>query len=332
MKKKIVDRLRQRYAGDQSPLDEDMISSLGEQPPELMRTSDEAYEALEHVHESRVWEAVRQERDMYQQIHKWSYSSGLRLIKRVYTTLAVLTCGGIILFLLWTVNMLPPFGNPNNPDNNEVAARYIEQGPEETGAVNMVAGMILDYRAFDTFGETTVLFVAACSVLFLLKLNDHKDGKPTSAWLEAEYDDRHHEPKNDQILQFAARLLVPIILLFGFYVIMNGHISPGGGFSGGAIMGAGLILYLNAFGFQKTERFFTYNTFRWITFGSLITYAGLKSYSFYTGANHLGSGISTGTPGALLSAGFILPLNICVGLVVMCTMYTFYTLIRKGGI
>ena len=332
MKKKITDTLRQRFLTDASPLDEDMIASLNEQPPELMRTSDEAYEALEDVRESKVQTALKQEQDMYQQIHSWSYSSGLRLIKRLYKLLAALTCGGIILFLLWTVNTLPPFGDPNNPDNNEVSARYIEQGPEETGAVNMVAGMILDYRAFDTFGEATVLFVAACSVLFLLKLHDHKDGKPTSTWLEAEFDDRHHEPKNDQILQFAAKLLVPIILLFGFYVVMNGHITPGGGFSGGAIMGAGLILYLNAFGFKKTERFFTYNTYRWTTFGALMTYAGLKSYSFYTGANHLESGISHGTLGNLLSAGFILPLNICVGLVVMCTMYVFYTLIRKGGI
>ena len=49
------------------------------------------------------------------------------------------------------------------------------------------------------------------------------------------------------------------------------------------------------------------------------------------GANHIESGIPLGTPGAILSSGFILPLNICVGLIVMCTMYAFYTLFRKGG-
>ena len=332
MKKKIIDRLRQRFYGDESPLDEDMIASLSEQPQALTRSSGEALEALEGVREVRVQRAQEQERVMYQQIHEWSYSSGVKIIQRVYKTIAAVMCFGIVLFLLWTVNTLPPFGDPNNPENNEVAARYVERGPSETGAVNMVTGMILDYRAFDTFGEATVLFAAACSVLFLLKLNDHKDGKPTQSWLEAEYDDRFHEPKNDQILQFAAKLLVPVIMLFGVYVIMNGHITPGGGFSGGAIMGAGLILYLNAYGFKKTERFFTYRTFQWITFAALLCYAGLKSYSFYTGANHLESFVSPGTPGNILSAGFILPLNICVGLVVMCTMYVFYTLIRKGGV
>ena len=60
-------------------------------------------------------------------------------------------------------------------------------------------------------------------------------------------------------------------------------------------------------------------------------YCLAKSYSFFTGANHLESGISLGVPGAILSSGLILPLNICVGLVVACTMYAFYTLFRKGG-
>jgi multicomponent Na+:H+ antiporter subunit B len=124
---------------------------------------------------------------------------------------------------------------------------------------------------------------------------------------------------------------VPIVLFYGIYVVLNGHLSPGGGFSGGAIMGAALILYLNAYGFEKASKIFTFKTFRWVSFFALMTYASLKSYSFFTGANHIESGIPLGTPGAILSSGLILPLNICVGFVVMCTMYAFYTLFRKGG-
>ena len=92
-----------------------------------------------------------------------------------------------------------------------------------------------------------------------------------------------------------------------------------------------MILYLNAFGFEKTSKFFTEKTFRCITLGALSFYCIAKSYSFFTGANHLASGIPLGTPGAILSSGLILPLNICVGLVVSCTMYAFYSLFRKGG-
>ena len=273
---------------------------------------------------------LRDEQDMYSQVHAWSRSKGAKLAQWFYRVTAVVICLGIIWMLLQTAAYLPPFGNPDNPANNEVSRRYIEQGMQETGAVNIVAGMILDYRAFDTLGESNVLLIAACSVLILLRISSEKHGGDAVAQLEAEADDRMYEPKNDLILQRIASFLVPLILLFGVYIIMNGHISPGGGFSGGAVMGAGLILYLNAFGFRKTERFFTFKTFKVVSLCALSFYAVSKAYSFFTGANHLSSFISPGTPGRLFSAGLIPYLNIAVGLVVCCTMYAFYTLFRKG--
>lgn len=246
----------------------------------------------------------------------------------LYRGLAVLLVLAIAAFLFMTVYALPTFGAADNPYNNEVSRRYIEKGIEETGAINFVAGMILDYRAFDTFGESIVLFIAASTVIMLLRINE--DSTPEER-IQTEADDRRYEPKRDPILCFASGALTPMILLLGIYIVLNGHLGPGGGFSGGAVMGGALVLYLCAFGFQKSSRFFTYRTFRVITFCALMCYGGLKSYSFFCGANGLETGISLGTPGAILSSGLILPLNICVGLVVMCTMYAFYTLLRKGG-
>ncbi|MCI9583618.1 hypothetical protein D3Z50_06460 [Clostridiaceae bacterium] len=254
---------------------------------------------------------------------------GIRWFQRVYRIMSVVLCLSIILALLWTVSALPPFGHAENPANNEVSARYIERGLQETGAVNIVTGMILDYRAFDTFGESCVLFIASCCVLVLLRLDSENGGDRKRK--ELEENDRVFEPKNDVILQKCACVLVPLIFIFGIYIILNGHLSPGGGFSGGAVLGSGLILYLNAFGFKRTERFFTEKVYRRVTLCALTFYCLAKSYSFFTGANHLESGIPLGTPGAIISSGLILPLNICVGLVVACTMYAFYTLFRKGG-
>lgn len=254
---------------------------------------------------------------------------GLRIYRRFYQVISVLLCLSIIFVFLWTVAYLPVFGNAGNPDNNEVSARYIEKGLQETGAVNMVTGMILDYRAFDTFGESCVLFISACCVMVLLKIDKSSRGNQQGR-RQAEADDRVFEPKNDIILQKCACVLVPLILLFGIYIVLNGHLSPGGGFSGGAVLGSGLILYLNAFGYKKMEKIFTEKIYRRVTLGALTFYCLAKSYSFYTGANHLESGIPLGTPGAIISSGLILPLNICVGLVVACTMYGFYTLFRKG--
>lgn len=270
----------------------------------------------------------------YKKIHNEAFdldhNREVKYYRAFYKIMSVLLCLGIIGVLMWTISYLPVFGNAGNPDNNEVSARYIGRGLQETGAVNMVTGMILDYRAFDTFGESCVLFIASCCVMILLRIDKSSDSGAQKKRL-AEANDRLYEPKNDIILQKVACVLVPLILIFGIYIILNGHLSPGGGFSGGAVTGSGLILYLNAFGFEKTSKFFTEKTFRCITLGALSFYCIAKSYSFFTGANHLASGIPLGTPGAILSSGLILPLNICVGLVVACTMYAFYSLFRKGG-
>lgn len=249
-------------------------------------------------------------------------NAALRIFHRLYHATSILFCLFLIALLLVTISYLPATGTVTRPVNNEVSARYIENGLEETGAVNIVAGMILDYRAFDTLGESHVLFVATITVLILLRLNQKESGG---------INDRLFEPKNDTILQLVSTFLVPCIIIFGIYIILNGHLGPGGGFSGGAVIGAGLVLYLNAFGFEKTERFFTEKTYKWVCFFSLSFYCLAKSYSFYTGANKLHSVIPKGTPGAILSSGLILPLNIAVGLVVACTIYAFYAMFRKGG-
>ncbi|MBS7315547.1 MAG: hypothetical protein KIG74_03970 [Clostridiaceae bacterium] len=249
----------------------------------------------------------------------------MRAFQRAYNIAGIVVCVVMIVAMLVTVSWLPRMGAYYNPNNNEVSERYIEKGMEETGAVNIVAGMILDYRAFDTFGESCVLFSAVCCVFILLK------NASSGAAAAAEEDDRIYEPKNDVILQRIATVLVPFIMLFGIYIMFNGHLSAGGGFAGGAVLGAGMILYLLAFGFEKTSRFLNEKVVNAIVCTSLTFYCLAKSYSFYTGANGLHSIISKGTPGDLISAGLILPLNIAVGFVVACTMYSFYAVFRKGG-
>lgn len=271
---------------------------------------DEEMEVIEHVQDTK---------------HNPIYKSFFY----IYRILAVVCCITLIVLLLYTVSYLPPVGDSSNPAHNEVVDKYVKDGLEDTGAVNVVTGMILDYRAFDTFGESNVLFIATCTVLILMR-NDKKKAKKEAEIVAAK--DKKYEPKSDSILQTITFFLFPVIVIYGIYVILNGHISPGGGFSGGAIIGAALILYSNAFGFEKTEKFFTEKTYKWISFCALSFYCLAKSYSFYTGAHHLESGIPLGTPGAIISSGLILPLNICVGMVVACTMYAFYALFKKGGL
>ena len=311
--KKPLSRLMQWISGDIDPFTEQMEV----REPKDIRPNERLIRKHRRDRAAVIWMA-RDEK------HNRVYKN----FQRFYKVASVVCCVALIWILLTAVSYLPPVGGTDNPASNEVAAKYIEDGLQDTGAVNIVTGMILDYRAFDTFGESNVLFIATCTVLILLRSDKRKDKQQELAEQRRE---QHYEPKDDSILQQVTFLLFPIIVIFGIYVILNGHISPGGGFSGGAIVGAGLILYANAFGFEKLNRFFTEKTYKTISFASLAFYCLAKSYSFFTGANHLESGIPLGTPGAILSSGLIFPLNICVGLVVACTMYAFYTLFRKGG-
>lgn len=238
-----------------------------------------------------------------------------------YGVTAVVICIVMCFVLMSTVSQLPAFGSTDTPTLNEVSDRYLEKGLEETGAVNAVAGMILDYRAFDTFGESTVLFAATMSVIFLTRSKHGKELARKGPFAGS---------NPDPIFQVCGKLILPFIMLFGIYVVLNGHLSPGGGFSGGAILGGGLILAASVFGQEVMSEKVNATLTTGLSVTCLLAYAVMKGYSFYTGANHVGWEIPKGTPGAILSSGFILPLNICVGIIVACTMYTFFSLFSQS--
>ena len=247
-----------------------------------------------------------------------------------FASVAVVSCLLLIGVLLFTISFLPRYG-VENPESTVVVRRYVENGRQETGAVNIISGIILDYRAFDTLGESHVLFTALMCVTVLLQ----KDRKNMRTQYEDFYtirDEKYHELYRESIMRMVAGILLPCLLLYGAYVLLNGQISPGGGFSGGAVIGSGLIICAAAFGFVSTDRVITKRAANLIAFFSLGFYSFAKGYVFFTGANGMENHIPKGTPGAILSGGLILPLDIAVGLVVACTMFGFYSLFRRGSI
>lgn len=256
------------------------------------------------------------------QRHDETFERGIRHFSGFYTVAATILCALFAGVMLLTVATLPRYGADDAPTVNEVAERYVEDGTEETGAVNTVAGMILDYRAFDTLGESFVLFTSVCSVTILMNLAGSKR--------RIKRDPEIINYAADPIVRTICAFVIPIIMVFGVYILLNGHLSPGGGFSGGAILAAGFILYALVWGDEKASRLMSPRRIKIITLCALGFYAVSKTYSFYTGANHLHSIISPGTPGRILSAGLILPLNVAVGFVVCCTMYSFYMYFRRG--
>ncbi|MBQ0027909.1 MAG: hypothetical protein KBS96_04830 [Lachnospiraceae bacterium] len=291
------------------------IDSLELQPQEEKKESEEVI--LEHLHDEEL---------ALEKVYDVSHNRFVNVFERVYKLVAALFCVLMLVGLLMCVSFLPENGSADTVRSNVVVDRYIENGLEETGAVNIVSGMILTYRAFDTFGETNVLFIATCCVMIMLMMDEKLLEKAEKQ------NDRRFEPKDDVILRLVASFLCPIIFIFAIYIMLNGHLSPGGGFSGGAVLGAGMILYVNAFGFKKTQRFFNEQIYKVAKITALCMYGLIGSYFYITGANGIANHIPLGIPGHILSSGIILPINVAVGLEVACTMYAFYALFRRGGL
>ena len=164
-------------------------------------------------------------------------NSGFRIF---YTSVAVISCALLIGMLLFTISFLPRYGL-ENPEGLDVVRRYVEHGLQETGAINIISGIILDYRAFDTLGESHVLFTALMCVTVLLRI-DKKNMRTQYEDFYLIRDEKYHELYGESIMRGVAAVLLPCLFLYGAYVLLNGQNSPGGGFSGGAVVGSGLII------------------------------------------------------------------------------------------
>lgn len=228
-----------------------------------------------------------------------------------YPAAAVLVCLSLVGILLAAVFAMPTFGQEENPIHNEVSEHYLEYGESETGAANAVTGMILSYRGFDTLGESCVLFLAVTAVLLLAQPD-----APTNQTRKS-----REAPPPDIILRRAAVILTPFIFLFAAYILVNGEASPGGGFSGGTVLGCGLILLSAAFGPARVRRGFDRRVYDAVRTCGLLLYALLYGYYIFMGAN-----------GLTCTFHLSMAIDLAVGAVVACTVYGFYALFDHGEI
>lgn len=84
---------------------------------------------------------------------------------------ALLFIAVFLSFAYQALSELPPFGYPTM----RVAERYLTSGMIETGATNLVSAVILNYRAYDTLGEATILFTAVIGVLAVMRKKGRKE-------------------------------------------------------------------------------------------------------------------------------------------------------------
>lgn len=118
----------------------------------------------------------------------------------------------------------------------------------------------------------------------------------------------------DSIITSCANIVLPIALILGAYIIIHGHLSPGGGFQGGVLIaGAVAILYV-AYGDKKVEETFSIHRFKIAEEIGALAFVFLATLGVIYGTSFFRNVIATsGVPGNLYSSGTIMFMNFAVG-------------------
>ncbi len=228
------------------------------------------------------------------------------MIKRIFI-FAMLVLMAIIFF-----NLAANYSEKSSL--SKLGAYYVEKGPQEIGAPNLFTAVVVTYRGLDTLGEVTVLFIAAAGVGLLLRRKRRDQGEGTlqkDTPVEADPETANVYKPASEIVETATELLLPMVILFGVYVFLNGHLSPGGGFQGGAIIASGTMFLLLALPESHLSRLMIAITeslsgFSYVVVGVLgVIYAGGFLDNRF---------ISLGNYGDLFSAGAIPLIYTFVGL------------------
>ena len=235
--------------------------------------------------------------------------------RRPWIPLAVVLA--VTVLLVYGTLDLPALGDPQSPAYTHVAPRYLALGGVETGVPNIVTAILASYRGFDTLGELTVIFTAGLAVLALLAVR--------SAASLGQFDDAEGRVLMDHhlILRVVAKLLIPVLLLFGLYVQFHGEHGPGGGFQAGVLFAAGMILYALVFGTGIVARVAPLGLIHALMALGLLLFAGTGLASFVYGGAYLDYGVFGHDFVAGQRLGIFL-VELGVGIAVAATMIAIY--------
>ena len=166
---------------------------------------------------------------------------------------------------------------------------------EETGAANFVTSVVLAYRGIDTLLELTILFTAA--MIGGMVLGRRRVDAP-------------RDPDAGFILRTGADLLFPLLLVVGLYIILHGHLTPGGGFQGGVIPAAAFFLPLLA----RPGSSINQDVISIVEGLAGATFIIIGLLAMFDGMEFLTPLLDKGELGALISAGTLPILYLAVGI------------------
>jgi len=207
---------------------------------------------------------------------------------KILGKLTVLICG--VLLMVFTMEF-PNWGDPDSPASTHLSPYFIQHTLADTDVPNIVTSVLADYRGYDTMFETTVILTAGLACFLLLRVKRKKTSHryyrhvPTGVTLRMEGD---KYPKNSEVFQRidanwvpydfvisrTCRLIIPFIQIFALYVLAHGHHSPGGGFQGGVLMAASVILFAISHNLRAAIKNFREKTVALLSVTGVFIYAG----------------------------------------------------------
>ncbi|MEC3884945.1 hydrogen gas-evolving membrane-bound hydrogenase subunit E [Halobacillus sp. HZG1] len=238
------------------------------------------------------------------------------MIKTIERVKTFYKAGLMITLAIFLIALFYDMHNLDSGRKRYLSEHYIAKGVEETGAINLVASILYDYRAFDTLGEATVILATAAILSFMVPIR--------KAFLY----------RNDFtiIVNQAIKCLLPYLAVLGAYLIVFGHLSPGGSFVGGVVISIIPILMTIAYGVGISEYKFKPEKEKLVESIGSIGFLLLGLIGVATGAGFLTSGqgsIGLGYPGELGSAGFIPYLNVLIGIKVGAGLAIIFNSLMK---
>ncbi|MGB1110877.1 MAG: hydrogen gas-evolving membrane-bound hydrogenase subunit E, partial [Gammaproteobacteria bacterium] len=178
-----------------------------------------------------------------------------------------------------------------------VGQGILDKAPAETGAANIVTAVVLGYRGIDTLGEIAILFTAATAGGLLI--SRQRERRPASKDKDGGF-----------VLSTGADLLLPLLLVVGFYIILHGHLTPGGGFQGGVILAAAFFVPILA----RPGQTMNHAVLGWIEGLAGASFIAIGLLALNDGAAFLTPLFEPGQIGRLISASSLPLLYLALGL------------------
>lgn len=152
---------------------------------------------------------------------------------RVRLAVFLAAAAGLAALLGWGVAGLPAFGRYEGAYGLVLNRTAVQ----ERKATNVPTAVNFDYRSLDTLGEEFILFTAAVGLAVILRSRREEEQRPPSTVAEIE-----REVRASDATRVVGIPLVGSTVVLGLYVVTHGHLSPGGGFQGGVVLAAALLL------------------------------------------------------------------------------------------